>query len=95
MSAQFADITPFAASKVVNIVLRNAGIDDIEVKPQMLYTYAKKNVIASNYDTRADNEKVMFDGDAFKAWLDRYVERVKSGEGASRVDYDKLAEQYI
>jgi hypothetical protein len=95
MSTTFANITPFAAAKVVNVVLRNAGIDDVTVAPQMLYNYAKKGIIASNYDTRAENEKVYFDGDAFKAWLDRYVERVKSGEGTSRVDYDKLAEQYM
>jgi len=94
MSTNFADLTPFAAHHVVNIMLRNAGIDDVEVRPQMLYSYAKKGVIASNYDTREDGEKVYFDGDAFKAWLDRYVARVKNGEGASRIDYDKLAEQY-
>jgi len=96
MSTQFADLTPFAAAKVTNAVLRSHGLDDVEVKPQMMYTYAKKNVIASNYATRDESEKVLFDGDAFKAWLDTYVTKIKNGEsGSARVDYDKLAEQYI
>jgi hypothetical protein len=95
MSANFANLTPFAAHHVVNIRLRAAGIEDVQVRPQMMYTYAKKGIIASNYDTRAEGEKVYFDGDEFKAWLDRYVQKVKSGSSGARVDYDKLAEQYM
>jgi hypothetical protein len=91
----YADLTPFAAAKVTNAVLKFKGIEDVEVKPQMLYTYAKKGVIASNYESRSDNEKVMFDGVEFKLWLDKYVEKIQNGTTGSRVDYDKLAEQYM
>lgn len=90
----FANLTPFAAAKVTNIVLQAEGLDKV-VTPQMLYTYAKKNLIASNYWTRADGEKIDFVGDAFKAWLDKYVTKLKSGEGNTRTDYAALAQQYM
>jgi D-alanyl-D-alanine dipeptidase len=95
MSTQFANITPFAAAKVTNAILRSNEIEDVTVAPQMLYTYAKKGIIKSNYETRTDNEKIYFDGDEFKAWLDSYVEKVKNGQTGTKVDYDKLAEQYM
>jgi hypothetical protein len=92
--SQYANLTPFAAAQVTNRVLASKELN-VEVRPQMLYSYARKGTIASNYETRTDNEKVMFEGDAFKAWLDRYVERIENGTEATRVDYDKLAEQYM
>jgi Na+-transporting NADH:ubiquinone oxidoreductase subunit NqrA len=87
----FENITPYAAAKVTNIVLANAELDKV-IKPQMLYTYAKKNIIAT---TTNEKGNVVFIGDAFKEWLDKYVEKVRNGEGATRTDYTALAEQFI
>jgi hypothetical protein len=88
------NLTPFAAAKVANIVLKANGLT-IELRPQMMYSYAKRNVIASNYDTRAENEKVEFVGEAFKLWLDKYVARALTGDTTSRTDYDELAKQFM
>ena len=93
MSTSYSNITPFAAAKVASIVLAQEGID-AEVKPQMMYSYAKKGLIASNYTERVDGEKVLFDGNAFKAWLDRYVEQARNGNVSSRVDYELLAQEF-
>jgi len=96
MSATFSNLTPFAAAKVTNKVLAaKVDGDFTEVRPQMMYNYAKKGIIESNYDSRMDGEKVYFEGTAFKAWLDKYVQKVISGESTSRVDYDTLADQYM
>ena len=91
----YANITPFAAAQVANKVLERRGLD-AEVKPQMLYSYANKGIIDSNYKTRAEGEKIYFVGSAFKAWLDKYVTRIENGEsGSARVDYDVLADQFM
>ena len=92
MSANFEDITPYAAAKVTNIALKANGLDK-EIKLQMMYTYAKKNVIT--VVEHEGDEKVYFDGDAFKAWLDSYIVKVQNGESAARTDYAELASQYI
>lgn len=84
------NLTPYAAAKVTNIVLKAEGLEN-KVTPQMLYTYAKKGTIA----TVDGATKVTFDGNAFKAWLDKYVEGVKSGTAGSKVDYDALATQFM
>jgi phage terminase Nu1 subunit (DNA packaging protein) len=92
---QYNNVTPFAAAKIANVVLTKKGLD-AEVKPQMMYSYAKKGIIQSNYETRTDGEKIYFDGAAFKQWLDKYIVRIENGEsGSSRVDYDVLAEQFM
>src|SRR6516162_6960087 len=62
VTMSYSAITPFAAAKVANIMLRQNGLD-IEIRPQMMYNYAKKNLIASNYETRSADEKIYFDGD--------------------------------
>lgn len=87
----YANLTPYAAAKVTNIVLKAAGLDK-EIKPQMMYTYAKKNVIETIKD---ENGKIFFVGDAFKTWLDSYVNKVRNGESTTRKDYNELATQYI
>lgn len=87
-------LTPYEAAKVANIVLQaKLGEDNFkEVTPQSMYTKAKNGTIESNYETRDEGEKVFFDGDAFKAWLDKRVEGTNVSE---RKDYAKLAEQYL
>jgi hypothetical protein len=87
----YANITPYAAAKVTNIVLETEGLNKV-IKPQMLYTYAKKNVIEN---TTNEKGNVVFVGDAFKKWLDSYVEKVRNGDAAERTDYAELASQFI
>jgi hypothetical protein len=87
----YANLTPYAAAKVTNIVLKAEGLDK-QIKPQMLYTYAKNNVISTTSD---DKGKIFFVGDSFKEWLDKYVEKVRNGEGATRTDYSELASQFM
>jgi hypothetical protein len=89
----YSNITPFAAAKIANIMLRQNDLD-IEIRPQMMYNYAKKNIIASNYLTRDESEKIYFDGDSFKAWIDRYINAAKNGTVSSRADYESLAEEF-
>jgi hypothetical protein len=86
-----ANLTPYAAAKVTNIVLANEELNKV-IKPQMLYTYAKKNIIETTTD---ETGKVFFVGDAFKAWLDKYVEKVRNGESTTRTDYSELASQFM
>jgi hypothetical protein len=89
----YSDLTPFAAAQVVNVVLAGRNLDH-EIKPQMMYNYAKKGIISSNYASRSAGEKIFFSGESFKTWLDSYVRKVESGNTGSRVDYNKLAQQY-
>jgi hypothetical protein len=89
----YTNITPFTAAKVASMVLAQEGID-VEVRPQMMYSYAKKGLIASNYNERVDGEKVYFNGDAFKAWLDKYVDNARNGITGSKVDYELLAQEF-
>jgi hypothetical protein len=82
-------ITPFAAARVANVVLKAAG-QERTVTPQMLYSYARNKRITT---VKVDGtDKIFFDGNAFKKWLDAYVQN-KSGTG--KVDYDELAKQYM
>jgi len=92
--SQYSNLTPFAAAQVTNKILQLKGYEGT-IRPQMLYSYAKKGTISSNYLTRSEGEKILFDGDDFKVWLDRYIQRIESGTESTRVDYDKLAEQYM
>jgi hypothetical protein len=86
-----SDITPFYAHQVVNFRLEAEGIDKT-VTPQMMYSYAKKGLIDSNYATRSKGEKIYFNGEAFKNWLAKYV---KNDQVAGSVDIETLAAQYI
>jgi hypothetical protein len=86
-----SNITPFFAARVVNFRLEAEGIDKT-VTPQMLYTYAKKGLIASNYATRSEGEKIYFNGEAFKTWLAKYI---KNDQVSGSVDIETLASQYM
>jgi hypothetical protein len=83
-------ITPYAAAKVVNIVLASKGQDRI-VTPQMMYSYAKNKRIATI--SIVGDKKVYFDGDAFKIWLDSYVSGKNVAGG--KVNFETLASQYM
>ena len=89
--SEHSPLTPYAASQVTNRLLAAAG-SDREIAPQMLYGYAKRNVIAT---TDGPDDKVYFDGDAFAVWVAAYVKAVISGQtGKARTDYDALAAEY-
>lgn len=88
--ATFANLTPFAAAKVVNKVLEIKGIEH-SVTPQMMYGYARSNRI----ETVPNSKPILFVGNAFKTWLDEYIRKVEAGESTRRIDYDKLADSYL
>jgi hypothetical protein len=88
--SDYAPITPYAAAKVINIVLASKNIEKI-VTPQMMYSYAKNNRI-ENF--KATDKKIYFVGVAFKEFLDSYVESIVNN-GARRNDYDNIATQYM
>jgi hypothetical protein len=86
------DVTPYGAFKVTNIALVRAGIEDVKVTPQSMYSRAAKDVIASYRDA---DDKVWFEAEAFHAWLTKFVASyVNGGTSATRIDYDALADEY-
>jgi hypothetical protein len=89
-STTISDLTPYAAFKVTNLVLAAEGLDKV-ITPQMLYSYAQKELIA----TVPGSKPILFEGEAFKEWLDKYVSRVRNGDANARVDYEALAEQFM
>ena len=89
-STTISDLTPYAAFKVTNLVLAAEGLDKV-ITPQMLYSYAQKELIA----TVPGSKPILFQGEAFKEWLDKYVSRVRNGDANARVDYEALAEQFM
>jgi hypothetical protein len=90
MSEQnLSPITPYAAAKVANTVLAAKGEERV-ITPQMMYSYAKNDRIAT-VDVPGTN-KVHFDGNAFKTWLTGYINNTTS---TGRQDYNKLAAQYM
>jgi hypothetical protein len=82
------NITPYYAAKVANVRLAAEG-SERKVTPQMMYTYAKKNTIATIEDAKG---KKFFVGADFKAWLDKYCSGVETG---TRVDIEELAGHFL
>jgi hypothetical protein len=88
-----SDLTPYSAFKVTNIALVRAGIDDVKVTPQAMYSRAAKGIITSYRDS---DDKVWFDGEAFAAWLAKFVAGyVNGGTSAARTDFEALADEYL
>jgi hypothetical protein len=85
------NLTPYYAAKVVEAVFSARGIEGTRPTPQMMYSYAKKGTIKTVEGTK----KVMFDGNAFKKWLDEYIQKAASGLGAGKVDIEVLADQFM
>jgi hypothetical protein len=81
-------ITPYAAAKIANIVLASKNID-ATIKPQMLYTYAKKSMIPSFI---GEDNKIYFEDSDFKAFLDRYIAKQLNKSTAS---YEELAKNFM
>jgi len=64
MSNTSATMTPYAAAKIVNAMLAEAGVEKT-LPPQMFYTYVKKGYIAST-DGRVTVE-------ALAEWAEKYI----------------------
>jgi hypothetical protein len=100
MSAR-SNISPYAAATVIERQLAKHGIDE-DVRPQWLYGYAKRGIIAAQCElgseghrTHAKCTKMQFDGDAFYAWLVAYVgKRLRGETGRSTLDYDALTDEF-
>lgn len=87
----FADLTPYAASKVVTAMLAKAGVD-VKVSSQAMYSRASKGVVESY---RLADGKWMVKGADFARWAKRYVDGYVNGTASqAKVDYEALAEQY-
>jgi hypothetical protein len=85
------DLTPYAASKVVNTMLARAGVA-VKVTSQAMYSRASKGVVESYRD--ADG-KWFVKGESFARWAKRYVDGYVNGTATqTRVDYDALADLY-
>jgi len=89
--SELSNLTPYEAAKVTNYVLKSNGLD-AEVKPQMMYNYARKNIIEN---VRDENDKIYFVGESFKTWLDKYVTKIQNGETTSRRNYEEFSQQYM
>ena len=57
-------MTPYAAAKIVNALLAEAGIDKV-LPPQMFYTYAKKGYIPATDGRIAEAD--------LAAWAEKYI----------------------
>lgn len=78
-------LTAYAASKIVNDVLDEQGLNKT-IRPQMIYNYVSKGYIKS-YQV---DGKTYVDVEDFGRWLKEYVEKIKSGTAANRVDVKAL-----
>jgi hypothetical protein len=84
-----APITPYAAAKVLNIVLASKNLERT-ITPQMMYSYAKNKRIKTI--AIANDKKIYFDGDDFKRFVDEYIAgNIKN----VRQDFEDLASQYM
>ena len=80
----YDDITPYFASMVASKVLGR------KITSNQFYGYAARNII-SNYKNPNDRNKVYFDGNAFKVWLDA---EAKSPRKGGKVDITALTALY-
>lgn len=64
-------MTPYAAAKIVNARLAEEGIEK-EIPPQMMYTYAKKNYVA----TEIVDGKIRVTKEGLDVWLLGYVNKL-------------------
>jgi len=81
-------MTPYAAAKIVNDTLKDAGIEKV-LPPQMMYTYAKKGYI----DTVTVNEKVRITQSGLDKWLAGYLGKLQgttAEETDTNIDEDQL-----
>lgn len=66
-----SSMTPYQAAKIVNARLVAEGIDK-EIPPQMMYNYAKKNMIVSVLVE--GRQRITQDG--LQSWLTKYIAKL-------------------
>jgi LPS O-antigen subunit length determinant protein (WzzB/FepE family) len=84
-----ATMTPYAASKIANKALEDAGVEKV-LPPQMFYTYAKKAYIKP---TLVDG-KVRIKAEDLQTWLTGYINKLQNKATETteaEVDKDQLA----
>ena len=92
VAAAKADLTPYGASKVVNVMLVRAGVEGVKVSSQVMYSRAAKGIVASYRDS---DGKWWMKGDAFAKWAKRYVDGYVNGTvGSAKTDWDAVADAY-
>lgn len=97
----FDDLTPYAAMKVLNVLLKRAGLD-FKVSSQAMYSRAIKGTIRSyrlledgTRDETRENGTWMFEGNSFAQWAKQYVSSYVNGTTMNRkADYESLADKY-
>ncbi len=74
--------TPYAAAKVVNAALAEAGLSK-QIPPQMMYNYTTARVRAGKAPFIALNEDGKIEPEALAEWLDKYVAKQLANSGAA------------
>jgi hypothetical protein len=95
---EYKPITPYQAAKAVTSAMRRRGNADFEMQPQTMYGLASRQVIPTLKwgPRKSDGEqKIHFDGKAFSKWLKNFLAGEGAGSGTRRLDYDKLADEYL
>lgn len=70
--------TPFAAHKLVNKALEEAGLTD-RIPPQMMYNYTSGRVNKGKEPfIKYDHDKNDVDLESLKEWTDKYVAKKKA-----------------
>lgn len=80
MSQKIAAVSGYAAAKLVNAALVEAG-SDFQIKPQMVYNYMKNGLF------NVADGKVLLD-ERFASWLARYID--KKAPKAEEIDEDEF-----
>lgn len=65
-------LTPYAAAKVVNALLAEAGVDK-QLPPQMFYNYTKARIRAGKRPLIECDENGAITPEALATWAKRYV----------------------
>jgi hypothetical protein len=88
----YSDVTPYGASKIVNVLLVRAGVEGVKVSSQVMYSRAAKGIVESYRD---EDGKWWMKGDAFAKWAKRYVDGYVNGtQSRSVTDWDAVADAY-
>ena len=93
MSNKAQTMTPYAAAKIANAELVEAGIEKV-LPPQMFYTYTKKGYIES---TEVAGKRVVTRVQLDK-WLKGYIQKLQAKDtdtSAEQVDEDQLELDFV
>lgn len=65
------EISPYQGAKLINSMLKELGIEKV-LPPQMIYTYANKNMIKSH---KNEQNKIMIKTSDLLEWFGKYVSK--------------------